>query len=459
MLNFITRKLCLSRIVLFVTLFFINGITKAYDFSASITPESVTFSTTESAVVNISLSVVKVSGSDDIYVSSGQKNIVWSLDDGVEDGRYKYEVILSNVAAGSSKRNNLSDVTPKVMKRSGSLLIQSGKFVLPQTEAEVGYSFSSTSIFASVLDFLIPAAHAQEVISNALIVEGSTCVGVDCVIGEVFSFDSLRLKENNIQIHFDDTSSSASFPSNDWRILINESANGGNSFFGIEDSTAGAIPFYIEAGAQDNALYLDANGRVGFGTSTPATSLESRIGSTPTLRLNQDSSLGFEPQVWDIGGNELGFFVSNISASSVTPMFIGTGAPNNALYIDDSGNVGIGTDRPTQSLHVVGNAVISGNLEIASSREIKHAIKNLGLNEALSALLSLQPVSYRYNHLPEQKTLGFIAEDMPDLVATEKRKSLKPMDIIAVLTKVVQAQQEQIQTLGEKVEQLSAQAE
>jgi len=66
-------------------------------------------------------------------------------------------------------------------------------------------------------------------------------------------------------------------------------------------------------------------------------------------------------------------------------------------------------------------------------------------------------VSYRYNHLPEQKTLGFIAEDVPDLVATESRKSLKPMDIVAVLTKVVQEQQAQIQSLSNKIEQLSEQ--
>lgn len=37
--------------------------------------------------------------------------------------------------------------------------------------------------------------------------------------------------------------------------------------------------------------------------------------------------------------------------------------------------------------------------------------------------------------------MGFIAEDVPDLVATPNRKSLSPMDIVAVLTKVVQEQQ------------------
>ena len=43
--------------------------------------------------------------------------------------------------------------------------------------------------------------------------------------------------------------------------------------------------------------------------------------------------------------------------------------------------------------------------------------------------------------------VGFIAEDVPDLVATKDRKSLSPMDLTAVLTKVVQGQQGLLQEL------------
>ncbi|MDO8281071.1 MAG: hypothetical protein Q7U10_00350, partial [Thermodesulfovibrionia bacterium] len=46
--------------------------------------------------------------------------------------------------------------------------------------------------------------------------------------------------------------------------------------------------------------------------------------------------------------------------------------------------------------------------------------------------------------------LGFIAEDVPDMLATYDRKSLDPMDIVAVLTKVVQEQQK-ISEQSEKV--------
>jgi hypothetical protein len=50
------------------------------------------------------------------------------------------------------------------------------------------------------------------------------------------------------------------------------------------------------------------------------------------------------------------------------------------------------------------------------------------------------PSSKRSPHLGE-KCLGFIAEEVPDLVAMNDRKSLSTMDIVAVLTKVVKEQQ------------------
>ena len=98
-----------------------------------------------------------------------------------------------------------------------------------------------------MLNFIIPEAHADIVQNDDVISTQSQCIGNDCVNGENFGFDTLRLKENNLRIHFDDTSNSASFPSNDWRITINDSNNGGGNFFGIDDATSGRGVFRIEA--------------------------------------------------------------------------------------------------------------------------------------------------------------------------------------------------------------------
>src|SRR4029078_11709841 len=67
-------------------------------------------------------------------------------------------------------------------------------------------------------------AASDQVIPDDLIVQGSTCTGLDCVNNMTFGFDTLVLRENNLRIFFDDTSVSASFPANKWRITINDSA-------------------------------------------------------------------------------------------------------------------------------------------------------------------------------------------------------------------------------------------
>jgi hypothetical protein len=50
-------------------------------------------------------------------------------------------------------------------------------------------------------------------------------------------------------------------------------------------------------------------------------------------------------------------------------------------------------------------------------------------------------VRYNYKNKKDEEFLGFIAEDVPDLVAMNSRKGMRAMDIVAVLTKVAQEQQ------------------
>src|SRR6056300_1067738 len=82
-------------------------------------------------------------------------------------------------------------------------------------------------------------SQAAEVILDDLVVQGSECLGFDCVSDQEFSFSTLLLKENNLRVFFHDTSSSAAFPSNDWEIIANDSANEGASFLGFADRLPG----------------------------------------------------------------------------------------------------------------------------------------------------------------------------------------------------------------------------
>jgi len=108
----------------------------------------------------------------------------------------------------------------------------------------------------------------DQLIYDDLIVTGSECVGFDCANGESFGFDTLRLKENNTRIAFVDTSNTGSFPTTDWEITANDSANGGASYLAFKDRDAGTFPFKVLAGVRNNALYVGGYS-IGIGTASP----------------------------------------------------------------------------------------------------------------------------------------------------------------------------------------------
>ncbi len=195
--------------------------------------------------------------------------------------------------------------------------------------------------------------YADQVILDDLIVDGSACVGINCVNGESFGFDTIRIKEDNLRIRAQDTSRTLSFPTRDWQITFNDSSNGGANKFSIDDIDGGRTPFTIEANAPSHSLYVGNGGRIGFGTSTPVASAHFKFGNTPTVRLEQDGSEGFTPQTWDLAGNEANFFIRDATNGSNLVFRILPRAPANSLYIKDNGNIGFGTASPESSVHVL----------------------------------------------------------------------------------------------------------
>jgi hypothetical protein len=132
---------------------------------------------------------------------------------------------------------------------------------------------------------LLLNAVPDQVIPDDLIVQGSACIGLDCVNNESFGFDTIRMKENNTRIKFDDTSTAAGFPANDWQLTANDSANGGASKFSIEDITGAKVPFTIRAGAATNSIFVDSTGRLGLRTATPVLDIHANTSNTPAIRL------------------------------------------------------------------------------------------------------------------------------------------------------------------------------
>ncbi|MBL7050191.1 MAG: tail fiber domain-containing protein [Nitrospira sp.] len=129
------------------------------------------------------------------------------------------------------------------------------------------------------------------------------------------------------------------------------------------------------------------------------------------------------------------------------------------MSFDSNKNVGFGIDNTIYPLEMASGAHVTagGVWTNASSRQLKENITIFSSDRALETLKGLIPVEYNYTSESEEKYLGFIAEDVPAAVAMNDRKSLSPMDIVAVLTSVVKEQQGTINKLSEKLERLEKQ--
>jgi hypothetical protein len=86
-------------------------------------------------------------------------------------------------------------------------------------------------------------------------------------------------------------------------------------------------------------------------------------------------------------------------------------------------------------------------------RESKENIAELTSEEALAALANLEPVTFSYTQEDQERHVGFGAENVPDLVASSESEGLKPLEIVAVLTRVVKLQQHQIEELEARLEE------
>ena len=257
------------------------------------------------------------------------------------DGTYAYEIVLwpkNSPDAGDQSLRGLNPQSQEGMKRAGTFTVLRGSFVIAAQEA------SQTAPKN--------APREDNVIADDLVVQGSGCFGFDCINNESFGFDTIRLKENNLRINFDDTSVSAGYPANDWTIVANDSASGGANYLAFQDVTGAKFPFKVSAGAPTNSLFVSSNGDIGVRTSTPVLDFHANTSDTPGLRLEQTNAGGFTAQTWDIAGNEANFFVRDVTGGSLLPFRIRPGAPTSSIDIDADGNVGIGTASPDYDLDV-----------------------------------------------------------------------------------------------------------
>jgi hypothetical protein len=172
---------------------------------------------------------------------------------------------------------------------------------------------------------------------------------------------------------------------------------------------------------------LTVHGKLGIGTKSPAYQMElETTGENAVLLLDRTD------------GAVTGFSASGDKCAFGTltnhPLWMVINGAFQAIFHTDG------------SLQMMNGAwcTAAGKWQDASSRELKENIQSLTAEDAREALKGLEPIRFNYKADKEDESLGFIAEDVPELVASKDRKSMSAMDVVAVLTKVMQEQQEMI---------------
>jgi hypothetical protein len=213
----------------------------------------------------------------------------------------------------------------------------------------------------------------------------------------------------------------------------------------IAGAGSGRSPFTI----------LGGSGNVGMGTDDPQAPLHVVNGTPQAELIVQETRAGQAAHVVLRNSTRSWWFTSDASPDE----FQITG-PSGGLrpftILGTNGNIGLGTATPSHPLEMGSGAhvTVGGVWTDASSRAYKENIRDLTAAEARTALDGLTPVQFNYKADGDEGYVGFIAEDVPELVATQDRNGLSPMDIVAVLTRVVQQQEERIAELEARIDAL-----
>lgn len=386
---------------------------------------------------------------------------------------------------------------PFAIRKGGSFLIQGGTFSDPGLRAESGTS--ATGIDQATGETIVDGG---DIMAGSGLAAGSTVVNpsvgeLELVNSGTASIEKLPtfLEISSVDGFSDLTVDTASgfvgigttTPAHELHIrsvvgiadLFMEDTTSGQSYLLNQgssglwfDSTFGAGVLKLQNAAPGNSLVVDSSGRVGIGTGTPGGNLH--IYGSPSVDVF--NAVGPDPGTT---GNSFNFGYSGSTFGTGTGFFnvrpaAGAVAPHPALYfmtgnidrmiVDNQGYLGLHLDgvvgpgfNPAHPIHAqTSGAFLSagGIWTNASSRDLKTDVSPLSANDAVSTLKRLQPVHFTYKVEPEDQHVGFIAEDVPDLVATPDHKTLASMDILAVLTRVVQEQQETIDALQKRLAQL-----
>lgn len=206
-----------------------------------------------------------------------------------------------------------------------------------------------------------------------------------------------------------------------------------------------------------NQFLIRANGGVGIGTASPTRELE--------IQHNGDVELGLKST--DAGGHLWTLQSSSLTGSSnldASFQIIDRTSGGARLLIGTNGNIGIGTNNPTQRLSVFGNIIATGTVNGSSDRNIKENFKPINASEVLEKVAGLPITRWNYKADAEVTHLGPMAQDFYaafDLGMDDKHISMVDADgvALAAIQGLNRKLQEESKAKDEEITELKARLE
>jgi len=399
---------------------------------------------------------------EEIYSSSFEAGLVLN---NAATGGHKYNIFSSGGGSGVGNGNlAFADVT----SQSTRMLISSSGNVgigvtTPQSKLDVSGGAAVGASYAGVT-----AAPANGVIIQGPVGIGTNAPTVGAALDLSYNSNSMLLPVGttgqrptgvNGMVRYNSAIPGVeTYYSGSWNTLGSGSGT-------VTPSSAGQVAYYQSTGGTviGTSTMNIINGRVGIGTTTPRGKLH-------------------------VAGGEFYFTNSDfVEFTTGSGLYMATGASSGDTYTEiqafDAGNtqnynlilqpfgsnVGIGLTSPGYTLHV--NGSVAGTSAYVNTSDIRHKKNIQPLDAGLREIEQLRPVSFEWkddilnrsiagkihrNPLDpsmQGKQIGFIAQDiekiLPSVVVTqdndEKTKGMKYSELIPVLTKAIQEQQEEIQ--------------
>jgi hypothetical protein len=149
------------------------------------------------------------------------------------------------------------------------------------------------------------------------------------------------------------------------------------------------------------------------------------------------------------------------NASGTTSIGIASTGSTSVVYIPSTGNLGIGTTNATSKLTVAGNLLVTGiitatDFNSASDIRLKENIQKI--DNPIDKIIKIDGVRFDWKS-DNKPSMGVIAQNieevLPELVSGGESKTVNYNGIIGLLIECVKTQQEQIDELNRRLDELS----